>query len=217
MQALFARCGDYFDLVYGRPAAPNEAEHQLAELPPGRTPADKLSVGFFTGDRELCGILDVVRGYRDAAEWYLGLLLFEPALRSSGHGTSVLSSLEDWARDEGATGIRLACAEQNLLGLRFWRKHEFVEDRRFPPRTLGNREAVLIEFVRRLDARMHVATCGGTLSPCEGIFAYGRRSVAASRSRRLLGVVPPPVRRSASSPLGRNDPGLLSKSGPPRR
>ncbi|WP_224242930.1 GNAT family N-acetyltransferase [Hyalangium gracile] len=150
LQALCEACTDYHELIYGQPAAPDEASQLLRMLPPGKTLADKLIFGLFTPRPRLCGVLDVARDYREPGEWYLGLLLLEPAVRGHGQGERVLRALEDWARSQGARRMRLACAEQNEAGRRFWERQGYRVDRRFPPRRMGVRDTVLLEFLREL-------------------------------------------------------------------
>jgi ribosomal protein S18 acetylase RimI-like enzyme len=152
LQALCEACADYYTLVYGAPAGPEEAGTLLTELPPGRTLADKFFLGLFTPRPRLCGVLDLVRDVREPGEWYLGLLLLEPAARGQGHGEAVLRAAEDFVRAQGGHRLRLACADQNTAGRRFWERQGYREDKRFAPRRLGVRETVLTEFVRTLSA-----------------------------------------------------------------
>jgi GNAT superfamily N-acetyltransferase len=149
LQSLVDSAGDYYRLVYGAPADAGEAALLLGELPPGKTLADKFMFGFFRG-LDLYGVIDVVRGYRDADEWYLGLLLLRPWARSGGRGTMILEEVVGWLRAEGCKRVRLAVAEQNVRALRFWERHDFQFDKRFPPKQLTARETVFLELVREL-------------------------------------------------------------------
>jgi len=150
LQALCEACADYHVLIEGEPAGPGEASHQLTELPPGKTLTDKFFFGLFTPRPRLCGALDLLRDYREPGEWYLGLLLFEPSVRGQGLGERVLRAAEEWVRTQGGRRLRLACAEQNEGGRRFWERQGFREERRFPPRRMGVRETVLVELSREL-------------------------------------------------------------------
>lgn len=151
LQALCDACADYHVLIEGEPAGPDEGRHLLAELPPGKTLEDKFFFGLFTPRPRLCGALDLLRDCREPGEWYLGLLLFEPAVRGQGLGERVLRAAEHWARTQGAQQMRLACAEQNEAGRRFWERQGYREDRRFPPRLRGARETVFVELTRKLE------------------------------------------------------------------
>lgn len=150
LQALCEACADYHILLEGRPARPDEAQHQMAELPPGKTLTDKFFFGLFTPRPRLCGALDLLRDYREPGEWYLGLLLLEPEARGRGLGERVVRAAEDWVRAQGARRMRLACAEQNEGGRRFWERQGYRVEKRFPPRRMGNKETVLLELRREL-------------------------------------------------------------------
>lgn len=145
VQALVERCADYYTLVYGAPAGPDEGAKLLAELPPGRSLEDKFFFAVEGG-----GVLDVVRDYRESSEWYLGLMLFPPEARGFGFGTQALDRLIGWIKPQGARRLRLAVAEQNQGAVRFWERHGFRFDRQFPPREMTGRETVLLEVVRDL-------------------------------------------------------------------
>lgn len=150
LQALCEACADYHTLVYGQPPGPDEARDLLTELPPGRTLEDKFFFGLFTPRPRLCGALDFIRDFREPGEWYLGLLMLEPGARGQGLGATVLQAAEAWVRGQGARRVRLAVAEQNEGGRRFWERHGYRVDKRFAPRELGVRRTVLVEFVHAL-------------------------------------------------------------------
>jgi GNAT superfamily N-acetyltransferase len=150
VQALCEQCRDYHVIVHGEPAGPGEGLKVLTELPPGKDMEDKFVFGFFDARGELKGVLDLVRDFRVPGEWYLGLLLLAPDVRHTGIGGSVLHATRDWLHAQGARSIRLGCAEQNADGRRFWEHHGFAPAKTFPPRQLGARQTVLIEYLRFL-------------------------------------------------------------------
>jgi GNAT superfamily N-acetyltransferase len=150
LQALCEACVDYHVLIEGEPAGPGKAAELLTELPPGKTLEDKFFFGLFTPRPRLCGVLDLVRDYREPGEWYLGLLLLEPGVRGRGLGERVVRAAEDWARAQGAKRVKLAVAEQNEAGRRFWERQGYRDPRIFPPRRMGVRDTVLLEFTHEL-------------------------------------------------------------------
>lgn len=149
-QALCDACADYHLLIEGQPAGPDEARRQMEELPLGKTQEDKFYFGLFTPRPRLCAALELLRNFREPGEWYLGLLMLEPAVRGRGLGARMLRAAEDWARSQGAWRMRLACAEQNEGGRRFWERQGYRADRVFPPRRMGLRETVFVELTREL-------------------------------------------------------------------
>lgn len=151
VQAVCDASADYHVLLYGEPAGPSEGLNVLTEVPPGRSLEDKFTFGFFErGPGRPRGVLDLLHGHRVAEEWYLGLLLLDPALRARRLGTAIVEATLDWLREEGTRSVRLAVAEQNVAARRFWERFGFVADRTFPPKLQGLREVVLIEFRRVL-------------------------------------------------------------------
>jgi ribosomal protein S18 acetylase RimI-like enzyme len=156
LQRLLEDARDYHECIYGESARPTAAEKFVSEIPPGRTALNKFVFGIWSVDgqqpRQLIGILDLVEGYPTEREWYLGTLILAPALHRQGIGKEILTHLEQWLIARGAGLIRLACAEQNEIGLKFWRNNGFSDERIFPPRMLGRRETTLIELTKNLSA-----------------------------------------------------------------
>jgi ribosomal protein S18 acetylase RimI-like enzyme len=151
LQALHDECRDYLELVTGEPPGPTEAEDLLRELPPGKGPEDKFVIGLFDAPGHLLGVLDVIRGYPRAGEWFLGLLLFGPSSRGRGLGERVYRRLEEWVRAEGGTAIHLIVQEQNPRALDFWKRMGF-EVRGMGKQLLKKRENVYLRMTRELEA-----------------------------------------------------------------
>ncbi|WP_126630791.1 hypothetical protein [Dictyobacter alpinus] len=81
---LCERCADYIELVTGDKPGPETVQSIFTELPAGKTYNDKLLLGIFTPGEKLIGILDAIRHYPTEHEWYLNLLLLDPAKRNLG-------------------------------------------------------------------------------------------------------------------------------------
>jgi GNAT superfamily N-acetyltransferase len=152
LQAFYERCRDYFELVTGQPPSPTEAADLLAAVPRGKTRDDKFVIGLFDAPGHLVGVLDVIRDFPKAGEWYLGLLLFEPTLRGKKLGDRVYHRLEDWVLAQGGGAIHLIVEEVNPGALRFWQRMGF-EVRGMGKRLLKGKESVFIRMTRELEAR----------------------------------------------------------------
>jgi len=150
LQALYEACPDYHVLHEGEPAREGKALETLSGAPAGKPREDRFVIGFFAAGGRLSGMLDILRDFRERAEWYLGLLLLAPGARGAGLGASILRATIDWVRAEGAHSLRIAVDEQNTAGRRFWERHGFRPDRTFPPEKRGTREAILTEYTLRL-------------------------------------------------------------------
>lgn len=151
LQALLEDCADYHELVLGRPPGPTEAQSVFYAGPEdGRDPHNKMLFGIRSAaQKNLIGVLDAFRDYPEAGVWYIGLLLFSPAVRSAGIGAAVVEALARAAKESGATALQLNVVEQNEAGHRFWARCGFSEIRRWRQR-LGVRESVFIRMRRPL-------------------------------------------------------------------
>lgn len=120
LQNMLNKCNDYFNLVYKRDNTENSAHEILTSLPENKTLDDKFVIGIFNEDKNIIGVIDIIRDYPDSDTWFLGLMLIEPIYRNEGLGKKIFDDTEEWAVDLGAKKIRLAVAEQNKKALRFW-------------------------------------------------------------------------------------------------
>ena len=127
IQELIERCADYVQLVSGQPPQPNDGEELLTDRPPNKSLDDKIVLGLFDEHDRLIGVLDAVRDYPEAAEWYIGLLMFDPDHRRHGLGADVYRAFERWAANLGSRAIRLGVFQQNEQAQRFWQRVGFEE------------------------------------------------------------------------------------------
>jgi GNAT superfamily N-acetyltransferase len=152
LQEFFERCRDYFELVTGQPPGPDEAADLIRSVPRGKTDEDKFVIGLFDAPGHLVGVLDVIREFPQPAEWYLGLLIFEPTLRGKKLGDRVYHRLEDWVRAQGGTALHLIVEEVNPGALRFWQRMGF-EVRGMGVRVLKGKQSAFIRMARELAPR----------------------------------------------------------------
>jgi RimJ/RimL family protein N-acetyltransferase len=145
----FERCSDYFELVYGHPPGPAERQSMFIALPEGKTYDDKFTFVLLFEDR-VVGDIDLIRDYPEPGEWWLGVLLLDPSVRGLGLGTMIVEAFSDWVADNGAKGLRLAVATQNVEGSRFWRSLSFTELERRTGVRQGTRDNDLIVMRRAL-------------------------------------------------------------------
>ncbi|MNY20851.1 putative acetyltransferase [compost metagenome] len=132
LQPLLEACEDYFLMITGEGAGPQEAESELASLPPGKTLDEKFFIGLQKPEGNLVGVLDVVKDYPEPGIWYLGLLLLHPRERAKGLGASLHAQLCENLREHGGRAIRLGVLEQNEKALRFWERMGYRELERKP-------------------------------------------------------------------------------------
>ena len=149
IQRLFERCSDFFELVEDAPPRPDEGANELNSIAPGKTIDDTVCFGVFDGDR-LLAFAGLSRDYPKPSEWWLGLLVIDPAERGRGLGARIHYELVEWIAAQSGTTLWIAVQTQNEAGERFWRRIGFEEQRRQPyasPRT-GLQSAVIVMSIR---------------------------------------------------------------------
>ncbi len=135
LQELFIGTPAYYLATTGKPAAPNEAENEFVELPPGFPRAEQFIFGFNLGD-ELIGCAGMLRGFRSANKVMLGLLLIAEKYQGHGHGKRAYAELEKiMASWPGIDTVRIGVIETNEEAFGFWRKMGFVETGERKPKT----------------------------------------------------------------------------------
>jgi ribosomal protein S18 acetylase RimI-like enzyme len=124
LAALCRTCGDFFELVEGRPGSEETANGLLNVAPPNVTSEKKFVFGFERAV-SLVGVVDLIDGFPEPGGWYVGILLLAPGERSHGLGRALWASLERWLLGRNADAVRLIVQEQNPGAMRFWRSLGF--------------------------------------------------------------------------------------------
>ncbi len=122
---LLQRCEEFSRLVSGQPPEPEEAAGLLVDLPPGKSLADKFSIGVFNGPETLIGLVDLIRGYPRPEVWFIGLMQLDPAYQGRGIGKQLYQAVESWSAQQGAREMMLGVVAQNVDALAFWEKLGF--------------------------------------------------------------------------------------------
>ncbi len=146
---LFRRAADYVLLESGQPPNSSQTEDFFTGTPPGIDPATKLHFGWFEQDH-LVAMSEVVFGFPNLDDAYIGLLLIDPAHRGERLGQKMLDHVFAAAKTRHAPRILIAVLEENTKGHRFWSKMGFVEEMRGAPKQIGIKTHVQIRMARPL-------------------------------------------------------------------
>jgi RimJ/RimL family protein N-acetyltransferase len=141
---------DFFLLQNGGHPSETDAREVFESAPPQCPGATKLPIGIFDQFGKLVGLIDVLRGYRTAFDWYVGLMLLAPAFRRQGFGTGIHDEFVNHARREGIHRLLLAVLEANESARRFWLRLGYRRVKDFPPRQFGKCLHGLTEFEKIL-------------------------------------------------------------------
>ena len=143
-------CRDFFLLQNGHPPNEADAREVFESVPPPCPGATKLPIGIFDQFGKLVGLIDVLRGYRTASDWYIGLILLAPAFQGQGFGTEIHNEFVSYARREGVQRLLLAVLEANESARRFWLRLGYRKVKDFAPRRFGKCLHALTEFEKIL-------------------------------------------------------------------
>jgi GNAT superfamily N-acetyltransferase len=120
---LYARCADFLALD------PNAGPpvRLLHGLPDDAVPERQHVFGFWEG-AALIGTVEVLCGYVEPRDWWIGLLMLDPRYRRSGLGHRAAEAVLAWARaSRVAERLWIAVAPANEHALRFWKREGFAE------------------------------------------------------------------------------------------
>jgi GNAT superfamily N-acetyltransferase len=123
LQAFFDGNPEYFQAVTGAPPRPDEAKQELEFRPPPGLPYDKVYVlGFLDSSAQMVAMASVLTDLLAPGVWHIGLFIVATVLHGTGTAGLLYERLEKWARDEGASWLRLDVVIGNRQAERFWEK-----------------------------------------------------------------------------------------------
>jgi GNAT superfamily N-acetyltransferase len=130
LQAFFASNPEYFLAVTGAPPRPDEAKQELEFRPPPGLPYEKVYViGFLDSGDRMVATASVLTDLPAPGVWHIGLFMVATALHGTGLAALLYERLETWAKDEGASWLRLDVVAGNRKAERFWEKSGYRDVR----------------------------------------------------------------------------------------
>ncbi|QPH52349.1 GNAT family N-acetyltransferase [Pontivivens ytuae] len=145
---LFDRAGDYVRLETGKEPGDEYVRECLSGAPPQIGPDGYHNYGLERPDGTLAGFAGSIQGYYAPKDWYMGLLVLDPAERGKGLGTAAFAFIRERAEALGAPVIRIAVLDANKAGRRFWERQGFTLERTVPGDPEGDGH---MRHVRRLE------------------------------------------------------------------
>lgn len=120
VEDLCQKCSDYFIIQEGISLFKENAKEIFESIPPNKSYKDKHIFGIFKNEKQLVGIIDIVKDFPIDGEWMLGLMVIEPSERSNGLGKIMHEKLVLWAASLGAKSFRIGVIKDNCKGYKFW-------------------------------------------------------------------------------------------------
>jgi GNAT superfamily N-acetyltransferase len=141
---LAMRAQDYVILEVGH--APDDVyiKEFFTATPPDLGTECLLHFGVMEGPA-LVGMICIAEGYEYPDDWWIGLMVMDPAFRSQRIGHTVLDMVKRRAIKRGINMLKLAVLCANPRGLKFWQREGFIHHRDAPalPGSDGHDRVVL--------------------------------------------------------------------------
>lgn len=116
---------DYWLMAEAQAPGAQKSADFFTDGPPGCDPQQSERLGLFLSD-ELSGLAELSFGFPEPDSAYLGLMLLGTAARGLGHGKTMLSHVENLARNAGSPRLYLAALQANTRGHAFWTREGYV-------------------------------------------------------------------------------------------
>lgn len=141
---LATRAADYAVLEVGHAPDDTYIHDFFTACPPDLGPECLLHFSVMQRTA-MTGMIGIARGYEYPDDWWVGLMLLDPAYRGRGIGRTVVTQIKAHAREAGTNMLKLAVLAANPRALKFWRREGFVHHRNAPalPGSDGHDRVVL--------------------------------------------------------------------------
>ena len=96
----------------------------ISDVPEGAGPNDKYIVGFYDGE-DLVAVLDLITGYPQASEAFIGWFMVDADLQRRGVGSQIFADVRAAMQAQGYRSLEVACPEASEPGMAFWRAQGF--------------------------------------------------------------------------------------------
>lgn len=116
----------YYRYIHKEPTLRNLTD-VISELPEGTGKEDKHFVGFYDDDGQLVAILDLITGYPENDDAFIGWFMVDAALQHQGIGSQIFADVRAAMKAQGYDYISVGCVEANTEALSFWQGQGFKE------------------------------------------------------------------------------------------
>ncbi|MBQ9030172.1 MAG: GNAT family N-acetyltransferase [Parasporobacterium sp.] len=118
------RSNRQYYLYLGERPSRRELTDVITDLPEGKGPENKHFVGFYQ-EEELVAILDLITGYPEADDAFIGWFMVDARKHRSGIGSGIFADIRAALKASGYDHISLACFPDNKEALSFWGSQGF--------------------------------------------------------------------------------------------
>ena len=97
----------------------------ISELPQGAAKNSKHFVGFYNDDDVLVAVMDLITGYPEADDAFIGWLMVNGEMQGRGIGSGIFADVRASMKAAGYDYLSLGCIENNEEAVSFWKGQGF--------------------------------------------------------------------------------------------
>lgn len=96
----------------------------ISEVPTGSSPDNKHFVGFYD-DQKLIGFMDLITGYPQRDDAFIGWFLVDADLQQAGVGSQIIADVRASMKAQGYDYLSLRVRKENEDSIKFWQDQSF--------------------------------------------------------------------------------------------
>ena len=98
----------------------------ISEVPEGTAPEAKHFVGFYDGEERLTAILDLITGYPEDNDAFIGWFMVDAAMQGRGIGSQIFADVRAAMSGQGFDFLSVGVSKENSDAIDFWQKQGFA-------------------------------------------------------------------------------------------
>ena len=114
----------YYSYMNTEPS-PDSLTEVISEVPDGAGETDKFFVGFYDKDDKLTAVMDLITGYPEKDDAFIGWFMVDAELQGKGIGSQIFADVRAAMKAQNYDKLSLECASCNGEAIEFWSSQGF--------------------------------------------------------------------------------------------
>ena len=114
----------YYEAIKSVPTVESLTEI-ISEVPEGAGENSKSFVGFYNKDDVLVAVMDLITGYPESDDAFIGWFMVDGEMQGRGIGSGIFADVRAAMKAEGYDYMSLGCIKENADAMKFWESQGF--------------------------------------------------------------------------------------------